>query len=172
MVTHFSINCPKNPLNMVQSSQDAGKAPLNVVQVIPLGTDEDIQVPINVITRAQAKENSQPIADKPAKLPVKKQKNKLWRERKARLVAKKLKEEEAKCQKKENQNKTSSSNNSKHEGGFVLADKIFEPLDTLLMAYESKLRPDETMEVQWEKYPDPKLENCRFEICKRLVEVT
>ena len=129
-------------------------------------------MPVNVITRAQAKENPEPIADKPAKIPVKKRKNKSWRERKARLVAKKLKEEEAKRLKKENQNKTSSSNNSKHKGGSVLADKIFEPLDTLLMAYESKLRPSETMEVQWEKYPDPELEKRRFEICKRLVEVT
>ena len=62
----------------------------------------------------------------------------MWRERKARFVAKRIKEEETKQQYINKESKaTSSIDNSKHARGSVLADKIFEPLDTLLMAYES-----------------------------------
>ena len=88
-------------------------------------------------------------------------------------MAKKLKEEEAKQQKRDDKtNASSSSNNSKHEGGLELVDKIFEPLDTLLMAYESRLKLGDTLEIQWEKYRDPELEKCQFAICKHLIEVT
>ena len=52
------------------------------------------------------------------------------------------------------------------------ANKFFEPLDTLLMAYESQLKSVEPLNIQWKKYPDPKLENKGFSICKKLVEVT
>ena len=57
-------------------------------------------------------------------------------------MAKKLKEEEAKQQQKEDDESkaTSSIDNSKHKGGSMLAEKIFEPLDTLLMAYKSRLK--------------------------------
>ena len=40
MVMHFSIQCPKNPLYMAQTSQDAKKTPSNVIQVIPLGIED------------------------------------------------------------------------------------------------------------------------------------
>ena len=82
-------------------------------------------------------------------------------------MAKKIKEEGAKQQKKDKKTKaTSSTNNSKNEGGLVLADKIFEPLDTLLMAYESRLKSGDTLDIQWEKYLDPNFEKCQFAICK------
>ena len=88
-------------------------------------------------------------------------------------MAKKLKEEEVKWQKGDDKkNASSSSNNSKHEGGLVLANKIFEPLDTLLMVYKSQLKSGDTLEGQWEKYLDPKLEKCQFVICQWLIEVT
>ena len=54
----------------------------------------------------------------------------------------------------------------------VLADKIFELLDTLFMAYKSQLKFGEPINIQWNNYPDPELEKRRFAICKRLVEVT
>ena len=66
----------------------------------------------------------------------------------------------------------SSSNDSKHEGIFLLANQIFEPLDTLLMAYESTLKFADTLEIQWEKYLDPKLEKHRLTKCKWLLKVT
>ena len=40
------------------------------------------------------------------------------------------------------------------------------------MAYESRLKSGETLETQWENYPDPELEKRRFAICQRVVEVT
>ena len=40
------------------------------------------------------------------------------------------------------------------------------------MAYESRLKSGEPMNIQWENYPDPELEKRRFAICKRLIEVT
>ena len=49
---------------------------------------------------------------------------------------------------------------------------MFEPLDTLLMAYESWLKSREALDIQWEKYPDHELERRRFTICKWLIEVT
>ena len=52
----------------------------------------------------------------------------------------------------------------------VLVDKIFEPLDTLLMAYKSQL--GEPLNIQWDNYPDLELEKRRFAIYKRLVKVT
>ena len=89
-------------------------------------------------------------------------------------MAKKLKEEEVKQQqKRDNEAKeASSTENSKHKWGSILVDKIFEPLDTLLMAYESRLKSGEPMSIQWENYPDPELEKSKFSICKRLIEVT
>ena len=59
---------------------------------------------------------------------VKKRKHKSWRERKACIVAKNLKEDEMKHKKNEEEIKVASStDNSKHEGDLVLVDKIFEP---------------------------------------------
>ena len=46
MVTHFPLHCLKNPLNGAQTKQDVGNAPLNVVQVIPSGTEDEMVVPI------------------------------------------------------------------------------------------------------------------------------
>ena len=89
------------------------------------------------------------------------------------MAAKKQKETEQKQTQKDGETKdSSSSDTSKMEGGLVLANKLFEPLDTLLMAYESRLKSGETLETQWENYPDPELEKRRFAICQRLVEVT
>ena len=92
-------------------------------------------VPIQVVTRAQEKENPKLQPKEPEQVPIKKKKNKSWREQKARLVAKKPKGGEEKQQKKDDKtNATSSSNNLKHKGELILLDKIFEPLDTFLMA--------------------------------------
>ena len=101
----------------------------------------------------------------PKLAPIKKRKHKSWRERKARLVAKKLKEEEVKCQENDGETKeTTSTNNSKHEKGLILADKIFEPLETLLMAYKSQSKSKEPLNIQWDNYLDPEIEKRRFAI--------
>ena len=90
------------------------------------------------------------------------------------MATKKQKEEEKKQQQEAwDTEATSSSNTTEHERGLVLvANKIFEPLDTLLMAYETQSNSWESLEKQWESYPDLELEKCRFSMCKWLVEVT
>ena len=40
------------------------------------------------------------------------------------------------------------------------------------MLYESRLKFGDTLEEQWETYPNPKLEKCQFAMCKWLIEVT
>ena len=127
-----------------------------------------------MITRAQAKELPKPILEENIEIAsTKKCNQKSWRERQAKMAAKKQKEAKQKQNQKDEETKDSSlSNTSKHEGGSMLVDKLFEPLDTLLMAYESKLKSGESLEKQWENYPDLELEKCRFAICQRLVKVT
>ena len=57
MVSHLPLHCPRNLAHQNQISQDKGKAPLNIVQVIPSRTKDEVVVPIQVVTQAQAKEN-------------------------------------------------------------------------------------------------------------------
>ena len=105
----------------------------------------------------------------PLRYPLKRNKYKyrLWRERKSKLVAKKLKEEEVRRQNSDQKAKVaSSSDSSKHEGGLVFADKIFKPLDTLLIAYKSRLKSENTLKGQWEKSLDLELKKQRFAIYK------
>ena len=40
------------------------------------------------------------------------------------------------------------------------------------MAYELRLKSRDTLEVQWEKYPNLELGKFQFSIRKRLIEVT
>ena len=54
--------------------------------------------------------------------------------------------------------------------GSVLVDKIHEPLDSLLKAYEARLKPLETMEDRWRNYPDAVIESRQLELYKCLVE--
>ena len=53
-----------------------------------------------------------------------------------------------------------------------MVNKIFEPLETLLMAYESRLKSREPIEKQWEKYLDLELEKSKLAICICLVKIT
>ena len=94
---------------------------MNTIQVIPLGIEDEMAVPIQVIIRAQATENPKLKPKERVPALVKKRKHKSWRERKAHLVAKKLKKEEAKRQENDGETKaTTSTDNSKHEGGLEL----------------------------------------------------
>ena len=42
---------------MAQANQDLGSAPLDKIQLIPSGREDEMVVPIQVITKSQAKEN-------------------------------------------------------------------------------------------------------------------
>ena len=57
MVSHLPLHCPRNPTNQNQTNQDKEKSPLNVIQVIPSRIEDEMVVPIQVVTRIQAKEN-------------------------------------------------------------------------------------------------------------------
>ena len=54
----------------------------------------------------------------------------------------KVKKEEQKKNAANNKNKGEQTQSSSHEGGSMLADKIFEPLDAILQAYEARLKPN------------------------------
>ena len=57
MVTHFPVQCSNNPSNGTQTKQHLGNAPLSAIQVIPLRNEDEMLLPNQVVTRAQAKEN-------------------------------------------------------------------------------------------------------------------
>ena len=61
MVTDLHVHCPKNPHNTSQPVQEPGKTNLNTVGVIPSRTEDEIVVPLQVITRAQTKDLCEPI---------------------------------------------------------------------------------------------------------------
>ena len=71
--TRISVNT-RNTANQSQTNQDKGKAPLNVVQVIPSSMEDEIVVPIQVVTQAQAKENPKLQTKEPELVPAKKEK--------------------------------------------------------------------------------------------------
>ena len=56
------------------------------------------------------------------------------------MAAKKRREEKALDKQKSQERKSAP------QGGSVLADKVFEPLKTMLDTYEARLRPNETNE--------------------------
>ena len=98
-----------------------------MIQVIPSSSEDEMVVPIQVITCAQ------PIMEDVEQDPTKKRKQNFWRERQAKMATKKQKEEEKKQQQETRDTEaTSSSKTSKNEGVLVL--------DTLLMAYKSQLK--------------------------------
>ena len=51
-----------------------------------------------------------------------------------------------------------------------MAEKHFEPLDALLQAYEARLKPLETLEERWRRYPDPAVEARQLEMYQRFIE--
>ena len=55
--------------------------------------------------------------------------------------------------------------------GSILAEKHFEPSDAMLQAYEARLKPLETLEKRYRKYPDLALEVRQFEIYQKFIEV-
>ena len=75
MVTHLPIHCPKNPHNIPQPIQEPEKANLNMVGVIPLGTKDETVVPLQMISRARAKDLPEPIIEENIEIvPTKKHK--------------------------------------------------------------------------------------------------
>lgn len=59
-------------------------------------------------------------------------------------------------QEQQQQKETEGGSRERQPAGSVLAEKNFEPLDSLLQAYEARLKPLETLEERWKL----KLTNC------------
>ncbi|MCO5558438.1 hypothetical protein L7F22_012021 [Adiantum nelumboides] len=57
-----------------------------------------------------------------------------------------------------------------NNGGSALVDKVLEPLDALLQAWEARLKTNQTLEQRWLTYPQPDVETKRLEMCKELIK--
>ena len=55
-------------------------------------------------------------------------------------------------------------------GGSVLVDKVFEPLNAMLEAFEARLKPGQTQEERWRAYPEPALEKERLNMYTQLIK--
>ena len=53
-----------------------------------------------------------------------------------------------------------------------MANKVFEPLKTMLGLYEARLRSKQTNEEQYRAYLDPELETKRLEVFQKMIEGT
>ena len=74
-----------------------------------------------------------------------------WKARRMRRQ-KKLKREKEEVAQKADKNEENES----RESGSVLVDKVFEPLNAMLEAYEARLKTDQTLDERWNTYPrDP-----------------
>ena len=176
-----------------------GKTSLNYIERIPsTGTpsssESDRVVPLQAITRAQEQANAEKGKGKieeetepEATLSENTKKSKkTWKQRRARRAASKkrrAKKEQEAIQKTTPQNLEQQQEKSQKDtpketikpekepsAGSVLVDKIHEPLDALLKAYEARLKPLETMEDRWRNYLDAAIESRQLELYKRLVE--
>ena len=82
------------------------------------------------------------------------------------MAAKKRKQEKALDEQKSQEAKSAP------QGGFVLADKVFEPLKTMLDSYEARLRPNQTNKEHYRAYPNPELETKKLEVFQKAIEGT
>ena len=164
-VKHFVQDCPLHP-------DKKGKTSLNFIEPLPStdtpgSSESDKVVPLKAITRAQAQANAEKRKEKeetePEATPSESTEKSrgTWKQRRARRVASKKKraemeqaaiqetkqqtqEGEPKISQKDTSNETKQ--NKEQSAGSVLVDKVHEPLDALLKAYEARLKPLETME--------------------------
>ena len=192
-IKHLVQDCPMHP-------DKKGKTSLNYVTTLPStstpsSSESDRVVPLQAITRAQA----QAIAEKgkrkiqeetePEATPSEhtRKSKETWKQRRARRAASKKKRAEkgqaavhetiqqTQANKTENPLKDTPNETLRQDreqsAGSVLVDKIHEPLDALLKAYEARLKPLETMEDRWRNYLDAALESRQLELHKRLILV-
>ena len=185
-IKHIVQDCPV----LAEKKQ---KTTLNYVEVIPSSSQPSSSsetepiVPLNVITRAQAQAQKLQ-EERNLETAVSEGSHKTkgsWKARRERRAASKKRKERARAAEtpKEGQGEPPQpieiqdervnlepKPNAERPAGSVLADKHFEPLDALLQAYEARLKPLETLEERWRKYPDPTVEARQLDIYQRLVE--
>ncbi|MCO5571299.1 hypothetical protein L7F22_025037 [Adiantum nelumboides] len=138
------------------------------------------KVPVKVVTRAQEKENvdqadeekdQQPKPEETASVSVRTGR-KLWKakrekakakheQKQATLVAELSQVQEELKQHREKNASIVEPNKSPRKassGGSVLVDKVLEPLNVALEAYEARLKPKQTLEERQMRYPNPELQ--------------
>ena len=62
-------------------------------------------------------------------------------------------------------NEEKLATSSSKEGGSFLADKIFEPLNSISQAYKVRLKSRDTLKKQWNSYSNLELEKYRLDLC-------
>ena len=144
-----------------------GKATLNLLETIASSSgneSKDVKY-VKIVTRAQALKDAVQQTDGEEKFE--KSSPSTWKAHcQRRMVAKKCKEEKALDEQKSQEAKSTP------QGGSVLADKVFEPLKTMLDSYEARLRPNQTNEECYRAYLDPELETKRLEVFQKMIEGT
>ncbi|MCO5612074.1 hypothetical protein L7F22_066336 [Adiantum nelumboides] len=158
-ITHVVPNYPEYP-------KKQGKTTMNVVGVLPSskGSEAEPKIPMKVVTRAQAKENAkdqvdeekdqQPKQGEIASVSVKtgrkswkakRKKAKAKHEQKQSTLVAELSQvqEELKLhrEKKASIMEPNKAPRAISSGGSMMVDKVLEPLDAALEAYEARLKP-------------------------------
>ncbi|MCO5563850.1 hypothetical protein L7F22_017499 [Adiantum nelumboides] len=186
-------SCESNSTSITRNLDNKGTT-LNKVRVLPSassGSKTKPVVQVNVVTRAQAKDLEKekpmeenagiPVPTENGSLSVRTQ-HKSWKAKRDRMKARKAKSQtaiqeelqEVKQQlQQERESKMIERNNQPRKassGGSVLVDKVLEPLDALLQAWEARLNNNQTLEQRWLTYPYPEIEIKRLEMYKELIK--
>ena len=167
-ITHLVTDCPLNP-------DQKGKAPVNTVNVIPSpkttpvpsGEESEGVKPVNVVTRAQARNN--PMINKETQ--TERSSNNTWKARRQRQKAAQERKLQGQIEKSDKEVVEKQNEEKKRESS-ILAGQILEPLRAMLEAFEARLKPNQTLEDRIRAYPDPQLETKRLEIFQKMIEDT
>lgn len=182
-IKHLVPDCP-----LIQTKQ--GIVTISNAETSPssnpvTSSDSGEKVPVNAITRAQKAKKDALNGNETDKAPSEEttKSKETWKARRARRAASKKKREQAKAA----ESKTSKTGISEliekpteeipekpkerveRPAGSVLAEKMDE-LDAKLAAYEARLRPNETLEERYRRYPESAVESRQLDISKRLIE--
>ncbi|MCO5562318.1 hypothetical protein L7F22_015944 [Adiantum nelumboides] len=77
-------------------------------------------------------------------------------------------EKEAKSRKPKDENKETSMKS----GRSILVDKIFEPINAALEAYQAGLKAGQNMKNKWKNYPSPDVKAAKLKAYQNLVRIT
>ena len=189
-IEHLSKDCPNKP---IVTTTQVGKIGLSLVEIIPSLASSETKpelgnVPLKVITRAQAREvleeNHSVQAQKPEDENGNKKK-KRGRPRQKRTKSKKSLEgqqpsEEMTTQvnmpdpitpaEKQEGNKDKDSKVS--EGGFVLVERVNEHLDAIRMAHENFYATQVEIPKKLQEYPNPRKEKVNLAVHQKIIRDT
>ena len=180
-VDHFPKDC-KNKLP--DKAGSTSRTSLNFIEVIPsppTSEGETDKISLKVVTRAQAKIDAQVQTDESgdsAKPARKRKTRRKVRSKKAESVKNDSKEEREQTGKKQKsadephpsakeQMLTSSGTSS---GGSVIVDKVYEPLQAALDAYNSRIAALVELPKKLQEYPNPGEEKVRLVVYQQIIK--